>query len=138
MKQLVLCPHNESTSQANDAHDKAWTLEDQHQLRKKGASRGLHTSGVVTATVRYLKEATQIIEYGKNYEGYWTGELFVKQVICCVSSLKCDTDWATNLQLKDRIILAFENAHGAGYQALFVIDNSQDHSAYAEDALVTS
>jgi hypothetical protein len=36
-QQLVLCPHNESTSQANNSHDKAWTLEDQHQLRKKGA-----------------------------------------------------------------------------------------------------
>jgi hypothetical protein len=22
-----------------------------------------------------------MIEYGKNYDGYWTGELFVKQVI---------------------------------------------------------
>jgi len=45
---LVLCPHNESTSQANDAYNKAWTLENQHQLRKKSASRGLYTSGVIT------------------------------------------------------------------------------------------
>ena len=78
---LVLCPHDETTSTANDAHDKAWTLEDQHQLRKKGAGRGLHTSGVISATVGYLEDATQVIEYGKNYDGYWTGELFVKQVI---------------------------------------------------------
>lgn len=79
-QRLVLCPHDESTSQANDSHNKAWTFEDQHQLRKKGASRGLHTSAVITATVGYLKEATHIIEYGKNYDGYWTGEMFVKQV----------------------------------------------------------
>jgi hypothetical protein len=139
-RRLVLCPHDKSTSQANDAHNKAWTLEDQHQLRKKGAGRGLHTSGVITATIGYLEEATQIMEYGKNYEGYWTGELFVKQVICCnhCDLLKCDTNWAANSQLKDKIIPAFETAHGAGYQALFVIDNSQGHSAYAEDALVTS
>jgi hypothetical protein len=28
----------------------------------------------------WLKDASQTLEYGKNYEGYWTGELFVKQV----------------------------------------------------------
>ena len=26
-----------------------------------------------------LKDASQILEYGKNYKGYWMGELFVKQ-----------------------------------------------------------
>jgi len=44
---LVLCPHDETTSTANDAYDKAWTLEDQHQLCKKGVGRGLHTSSVI-------------------------------------------------------------------------------------------
>jgi len=42
------------------------------------------------------------------------------------------------LQLKNKLIPAFERAHGAGYQALFLIDNSQGHSAYGEDALVIS
>ncbi|KAG1802914.1 uncharacterized protein HD556DRAFT_1304152 [Suillus plorans] len=64
-------------------------------------------------------EASQTLEYGKNYEGYWTGEHFVKQ-------------------LTKKIILAFERVHGAGHQALFLIDNSQGHSAYSEDALLTS
>ena len=41
-------------------------------------------------------------------------------------------------QLKERIILAFEKAHSTGYQALIVVNNSQGHSAYAEDALVIS
>jgi hypothetical protein len=45
---------------------------------------------------------------------------------------------ATNLQLKEKIIPAFEKALGAGYQALFVIDNSQGHSAYPKDTLVIS
>jgi hypothetical protein len=44
----------------------------------------------------------------------------------------------TLLQLKDKIIPAFEKAHGAGYQALIMVDNSQGHSAYAKDALLTS
>ena len=41
-------------------------------------------------------------------------------------------------QLQDKIIPAFESAHGPGYQALFVIDNSQGHAAYQEDALLVS
>ena len=43
-----------------------------------------------------------------------------------------------NKQLCERLIPAFEVAHGAGYQALFLIDNSQGHSAYSEDALLVS
>ena len=42
------------------------------------------------------------------------------------------------IQLQERIIPAFENAHGPEYQALIMVDNSQGHSAYAEDALLTS
>lgn len=38
-------------------------------------------------------------------------------------------------QLKEKIIPAFEDAHGAGYQALIIVDNSQGHAAYAADAL---
>jgi hypothetical protein len=41
-------------------------------------------------------------------------------------------------KLKDKIIPAFEKTHGAGHQALIVVDNSQGHSAYSEDALVIS
>ena len=42
------------------------------------------------------------------------------------------------MQLKEKIIPTFEGLHGAGYQALFLIDNSQGHSAYAVDALLVS
>lgn len=42
------------------------------------------------------------------------------------------------MQLREKIIPAFEKAHGSGYQALFLIDNSQGHSAYAEDALLVT
>ncbi|KIJ33272.1 hypothetical protein M422DRAFT_264821 [Sphaerobolus stellatus SS14] len=59
------------------------------------------------------------LEYGKNYDGYWNGELFVKQ-------------------LKEWFFPAFEKAHGPGYQALVMVDNSQGHSAYAENALLTT
>ena len=42
------------------------------------------------------------------------------------------------VQLVERIIPAFENAHGPSYQALIMVDNSQGHSAYSLDALLTS
>ncbi|KAG1717310.1 hypothetical protein EDB19DRAFT_1840448 [Suillus lakei] len=38
--------------------------------------------------------------------------------------------------LTEKIIPTFECAHGPGYQALFLIDNSQGHSTYAKDALL--
>lgn len=41
-------------------------------------------------------------------------------------------------KLKEKIIPAFEKAHGPGYQALFMVDNSQGHSTYLEDALLVS
>ncbi|KAF9237261.1 hypothetical protein BU15DRAFT_48987 [Melanogaster broomeanus] len=103
----------------NDAVDRYWVLEDQFRLRKKGAGRGIHRSDVICSTVGHMVDAGQSMEYGKNYDGYWTGELFVKQ-------------------LSEQIIPTFEKLHGPGYQALFLIDNSQGHSAYAENALVCS
>ncbi|KAJ4475283.1 hypothetical protein C8J55DRAFT_536848 [Lentinula edodes] len=107
------------TAQANDAQVKRWVFQNQHMLRKKGVGRGIHQSDVICSTVGWLKGASQSMEYGKNYEGYWNGEMFVKQ-------------------LKEKIIPVFEEVHGPGYQALIMVDNSQGHSAYAEDALLTS
>ncbi|KAF7309543.1 hypothetical protein MIND_00325200 [Mycena indigotica] len=116
-RMLVLVPHDEVTAQANDGQKMSWGPEGEQPLRKKGKGRGLHYSGVICSTFGHLKEAGEIMEYGKNYEGYWNGERFVKQ-------------------LKEKIIPAFEKAHGPRYQALFLIDNSQGHSAYSEDALL--
>lgn len=79
-RRIVLCAHDEMTAQANDSRVKSWVFEDQHSLRKKGAGRGIHQSDVICSTVGWLKDASQSLEYGKNYDGYWTGELFVKQV----------------------------------------------------------
>jgi hypothetical protein len=79
-RRVVLCAHDEMTAQANDSHVKSWVFEDQHSLREKGADRGIHQSDVICSTVGWLKNASQSLEYGKNYDGYWTGELFVKQV----------------------------------------------------------
>jgi hypothetical protein len=49
-------------------------------LLKKGPGWESYCSDIIYSTVGWLKEAGQQLEYGKFYDGYWTGELFVKQV----------------------------------------------------------
>jgi len=87
-KRLVVCAQDESTAQSNDGKAKSWVFEDHHPLRKKGAGRGIHQSDVICSTVGWLEKGSQTIEYGKNYDGYWTGELFVKQVIVNICIMK--------------------------------------------------
>ena len=79
-RRLVLVAQDEMTVQANDGKKKSWVLEGEQPLRKKGLGRGIHQSDVICSTYGWLKDASQSLEYGKNYDGYWTGELFVKQV----------------------------------------------------------
>jgi len=55
-------------------------IHNKQPLLKKGVGCGSNRSDVICSTVGWLKEAGQQHEYGKNYDGYWTGELFVKQV----------------------------------------------------------
>lgn len=79
---LVTLAHDEMTAQANNGKTQSWIFEGEQPLRKKGVGRGLHQSDVICSTYGWLPEASQTLEYGKNYDGYWTGELFVKQVCC--------------------------------------------------------
>ncbi|KAH7905091.1 hypothetical protein BJ138DRAFT_1138371 [Hygrophoropsis aurantiaca] len=67
------------TAQSNNGNTKSWVLHDEHKLQKKGAGRGIHWSDVICSTIGHLTAAGQSLEYGKNYEGYWNGEIFVKQ-----------------------------------------------------------
>ncbi|KAJ3553136.1 hypothetical protein NP233_g12718 [Leucocoprinus birnbaumii] len=116
---LVLVAQDEMTAQCNDGQQWSWIWKGEQPLKKKGVGRGLHQSDVIASTVGWLKDASRTLEYGKNYEGYWNGELFVKQI-------------------KEQIIPAFERAYPPNYQMLLMVDNSQGHSAYAEDALLVS
>ena len=79
-RKLVLVAHDEMTAQANDGKTMSWVWQGEQPLKKKGVGRGLHQSDVVCSTFGWLKDASQTLEYGKNYDGYWNGELFVKQV----------------------------------------------------------
>ena len=79
-RKLVLVAHDEMTAQANDGMAMSWVWQGEQPLKKKGVSHGLHQSDVICSTKGWLPEASQTLEYGKNYDGYWNGELFVKQV----------------------------------------------------------
>jgi hypothetical protein len=137
-RQIVLCAHDEMTVQANDGKSKSWVLEGEHALKKKGVGWGIHHSDVICSTVGWLKNASQSMEYGKNYDGYWTGELFVQQVPQIPCMFQESRLIFCYCKLVEKIILAFEEAHGPGYRALITVDNSQGHSAYAVDALLVS
>ena len=113
--QLVLCTHDKSTSQANNAPEKSWVSRDMYPLKER-CRLWLHQSNAICSTVGWLVDVSQTLKYGKKYDNYWTGELFVKQVNK-FSQLMC--------------------MHGPGYQALIMV-NFQGHSAYAEDALLVS
>ncbi|KAL1743994.1 hypothetical protein HDZ31DRAFT_39713 [Schizophyllum fasciatum] len=107
------------TAQANDGKKRSWVLDGEHAIKKKGVGRGMHQSDVICSTVGWLKDASESLEYGKNYDGYWDGQRFCTQ-------------------LKEKIIPMFEKVHGAGYRAVFLIDDSQGHSAYSTDALLAT
>jgi len=79
-RQLVILAQDEMTVQVNDVQAKKWALYNQHKLWKKGVGHGIHQSDVICSTIGWLKDVSQTLEYGKNYDGYWTGELFCKQV----------------------------------------------------------
>lgn len=78
-RKIVLVAHDESTMQANDGEKAGWVLDGEQPLKKKGPGRGLHQSDVICSTYRWLKGASVTLEYRKNYDGYWNGQLFVKQ-----------------------------------------------------------
>ena len=79
-RRLVLISHDKSTTQANDGKKMSCVHNKEHALKKKGAGRGIHQSDVICSTVGWIQEASQTLEYGKNYDRYWTGKLFIKQV----------------------------------------------------------
>ena len=79
-RRIVLVAHDKLTMQTNNSEKEGWVLEEEQPLKKKGAGRGLHQSDAICSTYGWLKGAGATMEYGKNYKGYWVGELFVKQV----------------------------------------------------------
>jgi hypothetical protein len=115
---IAILFHDESTFQAHDAQEKSWVLDSQYQLWKKGVGRGIHRSDFIGPIRGWCKEAGVQIKYGKNHDGYWSGE-----DVCN--------------QLKEKAIPALEKQH-PNCQLLLIFDNSSGHASFASDALVAS
>jgi hypothetical protein len=79
--QLILTPHDEMTAQANNADKSKWVLKGEMPIRKKGAGCRIHHSDIICSTVGHVDDAGEGMKYGNNYEGYWDGARFIKQVI---------------------------------------------------------
>ncbi|TFY50693.1 hypothetical protein EVG20_g11382 [Dentipellis fragilis] len=138
---LVLVAHDESTAQANDGQKWSWILDGEQPIKKKGQGRGIHQSDFICSTHGWLAEASETLEYGKNYDGYWNGERFVNQVRRALRLFfiyRAYIVLTLSTQLKEKFFPAFERLHGPGYVAIVLVDNSQGHSAYSEDALRAS
>lgn len=116
----ILVYHDESTFTANDGTKKVWVLDGAYQIRKKGAGRGIHRSDFITASKGWIEAAGEQMQYGKDYEGYWTGAHLAEQ-----------------LRRPGGAIDQFEILH-PGQTGVFLFDNSSGHSIFAEDALLAS
>jgi hypothetical protein len=62
------------------AQRRAGCLKKNNPCARKGVGRGLHRSDIISSTVGYIADAGVQIEYGKNYDGYWDGMMFMNQV----------------------------------------------------------
>ncbi len=69
-QKLVLVAHDKMTAQANDGWTKSWVLDGEQPLKKKGVGCRIHQSDVICSTYGWIEEASQLMEYGKNYKGY--------------------------------------------------------------------
>ena len=108
----------------------------EHALKKKGVGYGIHQSDVICSTVGWFKLASQSLKYGKNYEGYWNGELFVKQVCYFWNHNATVTNYVATVEGENNTSL--QRCSEARLPGPFPTNNSQGHLAYSKDAFLTS
>jgi len=137
--EIVPVTHDESVFYANDDVVKAWGPADESRLRRKSQGLSIHVSDFLCESIGRLQlseedcatnnllpdgerlvytEACVTMYPGTNRDGWWTNKDVVKQV-------------------KERAIPIFEYTH-PGKVALFMFDNSCNHNAFADDALMVS
>lgn len=115
---LIWVCHDETCYWANDDGGKGWSSSDAPDLHKKSRGRALMVSDFICSCHGILENSAEMIQIGKNHEGFWTVEHLL-------------------VQLKEKVIPSFNRMH-PGSQALFCFDNSTNHQAMASDALVAS
>lgn len=137
--EIIPITHDESIFYANDDVTKAWGPADENRIRRKSQGLSIHVSDFLCESIGRLQlseeeciinnslpdgerlvytEACVTMYPGTNRDGWWTSKDVVKQV-------------------KERAIPIFERTH-PGKVALFMFDNSCNHNAFAEDALIVS
>ena len=119
-RKIVPVFHDEYTFRANEDQRFARVLPDEQILKPKSNGRGLMISEFVCPCHGHLKDpdtgeyARVTLKYGKNFDGYWSGEDVAKQVM--------------------ETHKIFAKLHGDSL-ALYIFDNLANHKKVASDAL---
>jgi hypothetical protein len=117
----VLVTHDEWYFNSNDDKTVTETEKGESIIKKKGRGLGLMVSDFYCAchgSLCFEEEfARQIIEPGKNRDGYWTSDDMVSQLTAGIP--------------------IFEKLH-PGCVGLFCFDQSSNHQALPSDALLTA
>ena len=121
--EVVWVTHDESVFYANDDGGRGWSNSETPDLHKKGRGRSIMVSDFFCPCHGRLfeleggdrKYVTQVLEIGKNHEGYWTSDHVMHQV-------------------QNHVLAAFTAMHPS-CTALFTFDQSTNHAAFAPDAL---
>jgi hypothetical protein len=120
-KDIVLITQDESIFRENDDIKYARIHKSQQFLRPKGEGRGLMVSAFICHCHGILVDGEDnsrtILKYGRNYDGYWSGDDVAKAAA--------------------KVFYIAQRVHPE-YQLLFVFDNSTNHSKKPLDALNAS
>lgn len=121
-KKIVFVTHDESTFYANDGKNTLWLKEGDNYIRKKGVGQSIMVSEFQCPCHGTMRSGNwtsrRLFKAGGNREGWWTYEHMVEQ-------------------LREDAIKLFELLH-PGCTAVFLFDNSSNHGAYPDNALVAS
>ena len=131
VKRHVIVTHDECIFYSNDSQESMWLEIGESVLKKKGMGDSIMVGDFLcpchcrlkfsddrAANLGISASARQIIKPGKNKDGWWKSEDMVAQ-------------------LRDLALPIFEALH-PGCTGVFLFDQSTNHSAYAEDAILAS
>jgi hypothetical protein len=124
-KRVVFVTHDESVFYSNDAKKVIWKKEGENELRPKSAGQSIMVSGFVCACHGFLcgmVDGKMVRSYttmlpGTNRDGWWDNERLVAQI--------------------NEVSPLFKAEH-PDCELVFAFDNSCNHRAYADDALVAN
>ncbi|KAG1050699.1 hypothetical protein G6F43_007047 [Rhizopus delemar] len=121
-RKCVFVMHDESTFYANDGKNDVWLADGENYIRKKGPGLFIMMSEFQCPCYGTMKiqkwSSRKLFKTGIARDGWWTSKHMVEQ-------------------LKEDVISLFEALY-PNCVAVFLFDNSSNHGAFADDALVAS